>query len=145
MSLSFWRSIGSPHLNWSPTTFKAFDECGFKPYGILNSLAMEFGGKTISIDGEVVDEPIDYNLFLVHSWFYAMTIVLSSFFHTLQFPHEGKIVTIDQINVFTLDIHSNGSKNVPFVNDSKLSYESVGVGLLKYSSVMGTFPITYLS
>lgn len=50
MSTSYWRAIGSPDLNQSPTTLKAFDGHGFKPYRILHSLAMELGGKTISID-----------------------------------------------------------------------------------------------
>ena len=33
MSLSCWRAIGSPEINRSPTTLKAFDSCGFQPYG----------------------------------------------------------------------------------------------------------------
>jgi hypothetical protein len=52
----------------------------------LASLAMELGGKTISIDVEVVDAPLDYNLLLGRSWFYAMIVVASSVFHLLQFP-----------------------------------------------------------
>jgi hypothetical protein len=31
--------------------------------------------------------------------------------------------------------------NIPFLGDHKITYESVGVGLLKYSSLMGTFPM----
>ena len=56
---------------------------------------MELWGKTVSIDMEVVDAPLDYNLLLGHSWFYAMIVVTSLVFHTLQFPHQGKIGTID--------------------------------------------------
>lgn len=54
MSLSCWRAIGSLDINQSPTTIKAFGVRGFKSYGILNSFPMEFGGKTMSIDIEVV-------------------------------------------------------------------------------------------
>ena len=32
------------------------------------------------------------------------------------------------------------TNNIPFPGDSKITYESVGVGLLKDSSLMGTFP-----
>jgi hypothetical protein len=32
------------------------------------------------------------------------------------------------------------TNNIPFLGDHKITYESVGVGLLKYSSLMGTFP-----
>ena len=80
MFLSCWRDIGSPDINESLTTLKAFDGHGFKPYGMLNSFPMELGGKTMSIDIKVVDAPLDYNLLLDHSWFYAMTVVASSIF-----------------------------------------------------------------
>ena len=142
MFLCSWRDIGSPNLNQSPTTLKAYDECRFKPYGILNSLAMELGGKTISIDVEVVNAPLDYNLLLLWSWFYVMTFVAFPNFLTLQFPHQGKYFIIDQLEYCTPNIHNHGTNNVPFVEDSKLSYESVGVGLLKDFSLMGTFPLS---
>ena len=38
MSFSCWRATGSPEINCSPTTLKAFDGRGFKLYGILPSL-----------------------------------------------------------------------------------------------------------
>ena len=41
MSLSCWKTIGSPDINQFPTTLKAFDGRGFKPYGILNSFPVE--------------------------------------------------------------------------------------------------------
>lgn len=56
---------------------------------------MELGRNIVSIDVEVVDAPLDYNLLLGWSWFYVMTTIASSIFHTLQFPHQGKVVTID--------------------------------------------------
>ena len=74
-----------------------------------------------------------------------MTGVASSVFRTLQFPHQGRIVIIDQLNYCTPDIGNHGLNNVPFVDDYKLSYESVGVGLLKDSSLMGTFPLSTLN
>ena len=142
MSLSCCQSISFPNLNHSPTTLKALDCCVFKPYGILNSLAVELGVKIISIDVEVVDEPFNYNLFLGWRWFYAITTIASLFFFTLQFPHQGKIVTIDQLDYCTLDIHNHGANNVTFFKASKLSYESLGVEILKYSSLMGNFPLS---
>ena len=56
---------------------------------------MELGEKTISIDVEVVDAPLDYNLLLGRSWFHAMIAVTSSVFCTIQSPHQGKTFTID--------------------------------------------------
>jgi hypothetical protein len=32
------------------------------------------------------------------------------------------------------------TNNIPFLGDHKITYESVGVGLLKYARLMGTFP-----
>jgi hypothetical protein len=50
----------------------------------------------VEVDVEVVNAPLDYNLLLGCNWTYAMKTVVSSIFLTLYFPHEGKIVTIDQ-------------------------------------------------
>jgi hypothetical protein len=54
--------------------------------------------------------------------------------------HQGKIVTINQLDYYTPDAHTQMNKNIHFLGDSKITYESVGVGLLKYSSLMGNFP-----
>ena len=75
---------------------------------------MELGGKIVSIDVEVVDAPFDYNLFLGRSWFYVMNAFESSFFCTLQLPHQGKIVTIDQLHYCTLDTCNHGTNDIPF-------------------------------
>ena len=53
----------------------AFNGRGFHPHGLLQSLAVQLGGKTVTIDVEVVDAPLDYSLLLGISWFYAMTAV----------------------------------------------------------------------
>ena len=74
---------------------KAFDGHIFKPHGILTTFPAEIGGKTICIDVEVIDAPLDYNLLLGHTWFYTMKAIASTFFRLLCFPHPGKIVTIN--------------------------------------------------
>ena len=45
MYLSCWRAIGSPEINYSPTTLKDFDGHGFQPYGLLPSIHIELGGQ----------------------------------------------------------------------------------------------------
>ena len=80
LSLTCWRALGSPELVTSPTTLKAFDGWGFQPHGLISALAVELGEKTISIQVEVVDAPLDYNLLLGRNWFYAMTVVASTLF-----------------------------------------------------------------
>ena len=61
----------------------------------VSSSTVELGVKTIFIQVEVVDAPLDYNLLLGRNWFYAMTAVASTVFRTVQFPHLGRIITID--------------------------------------------------
>jgi hypothetical protein len=98
MYLTCWKSIGSPTLSQSMTMFIAFDGCSFQPHKILPTFPVQLGGKTMEVDVEVVDAPLDYNILLGRNWTYAMTAVVSSIFHTLCFPHDGKIVTIYQLS-----------------------------------------------
>ena len=93
MSFSFWRAIGSPEVRQSPTTLKAFDGRGFQLYGLIPSLAIMLGGKTVSIHVEIVDATLNYNILLGRNWL-SMTAVASSVFRMVQFPHQGKTITI---------------------------------------------------
>jgi hypothetical protein len=117
-----------------------FDGRDFHPHGLLQSLPIQLGGKTVTVDVELVDAPLDYNLLLGRIWFYAMNVIASSVFQCVQFPHQGKIVTVDQLDFCTTDAHVPSTNNIPFLGDHKITYERIGVGLLKYSSLMGTFP-----
>jgi hypothetical protein len=87
---------------------------------------------------EVFDAPLDYNLLLGRSWIDSMHVVVSTLFHVVCFPHQGKVITVDQLAFFNFDTCTG---NVPFIAKTPPSYENVGVGLLKDSSLMGTFPI----
>ena len=69
-----------------------------------------------------------------------MTVVSSFVFQCVQFPHQGKIVIVDQLDFCTTDARAPATNNIPFLGDHKITYESIGVGLIKYSSLMGTFP-----
>jgi hypothetical protein len=139
MSFPCWRALGSPTLTPSPTTLKAFDGHGFQPHGLLQYFVVTLKGKTVSVDIEVVDVPLDYNLLLGHSWFYAMTVIASSVFRILRFPHQGNIIIVDQLEYTTPDLNNVTTNNVPFLGQN--NFESVGVGLLKDSSLMGVFPL----
>jgi hypothetical protein len=80
MSLACWKSLKSPALNKSLTMLHTFNGRGFHHHGVLESLPIQLGGKTDTVDVEVVDAPLDYNLLLGRSWFYAMIVVASSVF-----------------------------------------------------------------
>jgi hypothetical protein len=49
MSISCWKSLGSPNIDTSATLLKLFDGHMFQPHGIITALPIELGGKTISV------------------------------------------------------------------------------------------------
>jgi hypothetical protein len=67
-----------------------------------------------------------------------MSEFVSIIFCVIRFPHQGKVVTIDQLSFFNSD---SCTSSVPFIAKKPPSYENVGVGLIKDSSLMGMFPI----
>ena len=69
-----------------------------------------------------------------------MTAVASSVFRTVQFPHLGQIVTIDQMSFYHPETSTTDTNTVPVIDHSKPHYEDIGVGLLKDSSIIGVFP-----
>jgi hypothetical protein len=85
---------------------------------------------------EVVDAALDYNLLLRQSWTYAMQAVVATIFRVLLFPHEGRIVTIDQLS-FSRPDPDLGASTVPMIDNPQLGVVNVGVGLCP--SLMGTF------
>ena len=48
----------------SQTVLKAFDGHLFSPHGILAAFPIEFRGKTITVEVEVVNAPLYYNILL---------------------------------------------------------------------------------
>jgi hypothetical protein len=134
-----WIAVGPPKLTPSPTTLEYFYGHGFEPHKILQYFSMTLKSKTISVNIKVVDAPLNYNLLLGCSWFNAMASITSIVFCILYFPHQGKIITTDQLDYETPYLHNVVANDVPFLGQSSL--ESVGVDLLKDSSLMGFFPL----
>jgi hypothetical protein len=88
------------------------------------------------VEVEVVDASLDYNLLLGRSWTYAMQAVVATVFWVLLFPHEDRIVTIDQLS-FSRPDPSLGVSAVPMIDNPQPGIVNVGVGLCP--SLMGTF------
>ena len=67
----------------------------------------------------VVQVPLDFNMLLGRDYVYSMNVVVSTLFRVMHFPHDGKIVTIDQLSFVTLDHRITPSNqttlNVPHV------------------------------
>jgi hypothetical protein len=62
MSLACWKAIGQLSLSPSPTLLIAFNGHSFRPHGIIPSFPVQLGGKSMCVEVEVVDAPLDYNL-----------------------------------------------------------------------------------
>jgi hypothetical protein len=90
----------------------------------------------VCVEVEVVDAPLDYNLLLGRSWNYAMQAVVATIFQVLLFPHEGWIVTIDQLS-FSRPDPTLGASTIPMIDNPQAGVVNVGVGLCP--SLMGTF------
>jgi hypothetical protein len=136
MSLACWKAIGQPILSPSPTLLTTFDGHSFRPHGIIPSFPMQLGGKTVCVEVEVVDAQLDYNILLGRSWTYAMQAVVATIFRVLLFPHEDRIVTIDQLS-FSHPDPSSGASTVPMIDNPQPDIVNIGVGLCP--PLMGTF------
>ena len=80
MSLSCWKGLGSPQSSQSTTMLTAFNGRSFRPHMILPSLKVQLGGKTVAIEVEVVDAPLDYDILLGRNWMYSMQAIAYSLF-----------------------------------------------------------------
>jgi hypothetical protein len=59
------------------------------------------------------------------------------FFHILCFPHQGEIVTIDQLSFAYSSPNAYVGPLIPMIENSQPTTENISVGM--YSSLMGTF------
>jgi hypothetical protein len=89
----------------------------------------------VCVEVEVVNAPLDYNLLLGRSWTYAMQAMVSTIFRVLLFPHEGQIMTIDQLS-FSRPDPALGEYMVLMIDNPQPSVVNVGVGLCPF--LMGT-------
>jgi hypothetical protein len=69
-----------------------------------------------------------------------MVAIVSFIFFTLCFPHEGNIMTIDQLSFAYASHNASIGPSIPMIENSQPTTENVGVRM--YSSLMGTFDFT---
>jgi hypothetical protein len=91
----------------------------------------------VEMEVEVVDVPIDYNLFLGHNWTYAMVTVVSSVFHTICFPHDRKIATINQLSFAYASPNASVGSPILVIENSQLETKNIIVEM--YSFLVVTF------
>jgi hypothetical protein len=141
MSKTVWKKLGSPELVPSAITLRAYDGRPSSPEGLFQNVPVELGGKTILIDIEVIDAPLDYNILFGRSYMYAMKAVASSVFRTMMFPHNGKIITIDQITHYEPNHSTNIDNILPLVRTSSDAYSLIDMGprIFKDPSLLGAY------
>ena len=104
ISSTAWKDLGSPQLVSATDQILDFNRRPTAPLGILPHLPITLGGKIVCIGVMVVQGPLDFNLLLGHDYVYGMKAVVSTLLRVMHFPHDGKIVTIDQLFYLHLTI-----------------------------------------
>ena len=98
MPVTTWRALGSPSLVPVAPNLTAFDGGTSQPLGILPKFPITLGGKTVYIDVSVTQGSLDFSLLLGRDYVYAMGALVSSLFRVVCFPHDGRMVTMDQLS-----------------------------------------------
>ena len=93
-----WQALGCPHLVPVTHNLLAFNIRTSQPLGTLPQFPVTLGGKIVFIDIMVVQDPLDFSLLLGRDHVYAMKSIVSTLFHVISFPHDGRVVTIDQLS-----------------------------------------------
>jgi hypothetical protein len=93
-----WKDLGSPKVVLSTNEMLAFDRRLSEYLWSLPQLPITLGGNIILIDMIVVPGPLDFNMLMGHDYVYVMKAMVSTLFYVMHFPHNGIIVTIDQIS-----------------------------------------------
>jgi hypothetical protein len=141
MSKTVWQKLGSLELIPSAITLRAYDRRPSSPKGLFQNVPIKLGGKTILIDIEVIDTPLNYNILFSHSYMYTMKEVASSVFQTMMFPHNGKIVIIDQVSHYKPNPSANIDNILPLIHTSHDTYPLIEMGprIFKDPSLLGTY------
>jgi len=120
----------------------AWDGHSSQPLGMYRNFLVTLAGKTVHVDIEVINAPLDYNVLLGYSYTYAMTAVVSAAFHKMCFPHEGNIVTIDQLTYYELASMNSPKSIILSVSNKHSSTPCTNVSpeVYKNSSLLGALP-----
>jgi hypothetical protein len=93
-----WQTLGCPSLAPVTQNLLAFNRRTSQPLGTLPQFPITLGGKTVFIDVMVVQDPLDFSLLLGRDYVYAMKAIVSTLFRVISFPHDGRVVTVDQLS-----------------------------------------------
>jgi hypothetical protein len=98
-----WQALGYPPLARVTQNFLSFNRRTSQPLGTLPQFLVTLGGKIVFIDVMVVQDPLDFALLLGWDYVYSMKAIVSTLFRVIYFPHDGRIVTVDQLSFIVPD------------------------------------------
>jgi hypothetical protein len=116
-----WKYLVSLELVSALHELLDFDICPSEYLGIIPQLSISLGGNNFLVDVIVVQGPLYFNMLLEHDYVYGMNIVVYMLFQVMHFPHNGIIVTIDQLE------YDNHHPNSALVQDAPLYVPSIHV------------------
>jgi hypothetical protein len=93
-----WQYLGYPPLAPVTQNLLSFNRRTNQPLGTLPQFPITLGGKIVFIDVMVVQDPLDFSLLLGRDYVYSMKAIVSTLFHVIYFPHDRRIVTINQLS-----------------------------------------------
>jgi hypothetical protein len=93
-----WQDLCCPPLALVTQNLLAFNRRTSQPLGTLPQFPVTLGGKIVFIDVMVVQDPLDFSLLLGRDYVYAVKAIVSTLFHVIYFPHDGQVVTVDQLS-----------------------------------------------
>jgi hypothetical protein len=135
LSSSVWKVLGSLKLVSASHELLDFEKHPSEYLGILPHFPISLGGNIVFVDVIVVQGPLDFNMLFEHDYVYAMNVVVYTLFQVMYFPHNGSIVTIDQL---TSDNHH---PNSVFVQTTPLYVPSVHVdSTLPWVNYVASYP-----
>jgi hypothetical protein len=102
-----WKGLGYPQLMPVTQNLFSFNRRTSHPLGILPQFPITLGGKTIFINVMVFWNPLDFDLLVGRDYVYAMKAIVSTLFRVIYFPHDGIMVTIDQLSFVGPDLTIN--------------------------------------
>jgi hypothetical protein len=134
MFYSVWKKVISPYLVSSTISLHAYDGKPSQPKGLYQNVPIQLDGKKVLIDVEVVYTPLDYTILLGHIYMYVMKEISSLVFHTMSFPHEGNIITIEKLTYCDTKDHLNLDNVFPFVYGNHLISSFTNVYLIIFKA-----------
>jgi hypothetical protein len=98
---------------------QTFDDRPCESIGVVPNLPIQLGDKIVLVDVAIFITPIDFNLLLRCNYVYATKVMAYFLYHVMNFPHEGCIITIDQLTCCSSQLHVTQDNVSPLVAHSQ--------------------------